>query len=78
MATIFGTSGSDYLPGTAVADSIYGLGGNDLIDGGGGDDTMAGGYGDDGYYVDSTYEDVISESADAGTDSVYAYDSYSL
>ncbi|MBW4682575.1 MAG: calcium-binding protein, partial [Microcoleus vaginatus WJT46-NPBG5] len=51
---------------------------NNELWGSGGYDTMAGGYGDDGYYVDSTYEDVISESADAGTDSVYAYDSYSL
>jgi Ca2+-binding RTX toxin-like protein len=46
-ATIVGSSGRNFLTGTAGADVIVGRGGNDTIDGGGGDDVICGGPGRD-------------------------------
>jgi Ca2+-binding RTX toxin-like protein len=45
MATITGTSGNEYLLGTADADTIEGRGGNDTLVGGAGADTLRGGLG---------------------------------
>lgn len=47
MPTYTGTSGNDYLPGSAGADSIYGLGGHDTLMGYAGADYMDGGTGND-------------------------------
>jgi len=51
--------------------------GDDLLDGGGGDDVLAGGAGDDSYVVRSSNAQV-TESANAGIDSVTAYASFTL
>jgi Ca2+-binding RTX toxin-like protein len=51
------------------ADTLNGGGGNDTLDGGTGNDVLSGGMGDDVYIVDSL-NDVISEAALAGTDTV--------
>ena len=74
--TIQGTSGNNSIDGGNTAETILGLAGNDtitggagndILDGGTGNDTMAGGVGDDTYKVDSL-SDVITESANQGTD----------
>ncbi len=56
------------------------LTGNDndnVLNGGAGADTMAGGYGDDTYYVDNP-GDVVTETANHGTDIVFASTDYVL
>lgn len=92
--TITGTSGNNTitptttnlaLQTTALDDTIFGLAGNDIIDGGGGADRMEGGIGNDTYTVD-TYsddgfdgnDDLVIETAGAGTDLVNALVSYRL
>ncbi len=75
--TITGSYGADYLESFAGNDTLYGNGGNDTLDGGTGNDTMAGGTGNDTYFVDSM-GDIVIESANAGTDRVNAYVSYTL
>jgi Ca2+-binding RTX toxin-like protein len=55
--------------GNAAANVLTGNAGNNVLDGLGGADTMAGGAGDDTYVVDST-GDVVTELANAGTDTV--------
>ena len=66
--------GDDYnwaaLHGNGGSDTLTGGMGNNLLDGGTGGDAMAGGFGDDSYYVDTTL-DTLTETANAGTDSVY-------
>lgn len=47
MPTYSGTSGNDYLPGSATADTIYGYGGNDNLLGQDGADYIDGGDGND-------------------------------
>ncbi|MFN7659276.1 MAG: calcium-binding protein, partial [Dolichospermum sp.] len=59
---ITGNTGNNVLNG--------GLG-NDTLIGGAGADTMIGGAGNDFYYVDNT-ADIITENANAGTDSVFS------
>jgi VCBS repeat-containing protein len=65
--------------GNALNNIINGGGGNDVLDGGLGADTMAGGLGNDTYYVDSA-SDVVTESANAGNDTIITstLSSYSL
>ena len=63
--------------GNAGNNWIWGNGLNNLLVGGGGTDAMAGGLGDDTYYVDSA-DDVVSENANEGTDTVFATSSYTL
>ena len=55
------------LTGNSLANAITGGTGNDILNGGTGDDTMAGGAGNDRYSVDSV-NDVVTENADAGSD----------
>ncbi len=57
--------------GNALDNAITGNAGANALDGGGGADTLAGGAGDDSYAVDSL-DDVVSEAAGEGTDTVRA------
>lgn len=66
--TIIGNAGNNILEGGA---------GDDSLDGGSGADTMIGGSGDDAYSIDNA-ADVITESANEGTDTVRSSISYSL
>lgn len=75
--TLTGTDGNDILLGLAGDDSLNGLGGDDYLDGGPGNDTMIGGSGDDTYVVDST-QDVVTELANGGIDTVQSSISYVL
>lgn len=63
--------------GGAGNDSLTGNDANNILDGGAGADTMAGGLGNDSYVVDRA-ADVVTESANQGTDSVLAAASYVL
>ena len=76
--TIIGSQSNDIFTGGAGNDVFLGMGGNDSMVGGSGNntfidgtgkDTMIGGSGNDTYYV-SSKTDVITEKANAGTDTV--------
>jgi len=67
--TYTGTDYADTIESGAGKDALDGGAGNDIIDGGVGADTMAGGLGDDTFYVDNK-NDVVTENADEGTDTV--------
>jgi Ca2+-binding RTX toxin-like protein len=75
--TLYGGGGSDQLFGGAGTDILYGGTGGDLLDGGTGDDIMAGGVGNDTYIVDNI-NDVITEIAGEGIDTIYASIDYTL
>jgi Ca2+-binding RTX toxin-like protein len=72
-----GGTGDDSLSGGAGNDTLYGLDGNDTLNGGAGSDKLYGGLGNDTYIVDLA-TDVISEAANAGTDSVQSSVSFIL
>jgi Ca2+-binding RTX toxin-like protein len=74
---LLGLAGNDFVNGGAGNDELFGQAGNDLLNGGVGADQMTGGAGDDIYIVDNI-GDVISESANAGTDRIQSSISYSL
>jgi Ca2+-binding RTX toxin-like protein len=63
--------------GNALSNVLTGNAGNNFLNGGAGADTMAGGLGDDTYSVDSV-ADVVTEAADAGTDTVRSWIGYAL
>src|SRR4051812_27333935 len=75
LATMF--AGDDDLLGGNHEDYLEGFAGADILDGGAGADTLVGGSGSDLYYVDDA-SDLVVETADSGTDWVYATTSYSL
>lgn len=68
---ILGSDESNSLKGNAAANLLDGGIGNDTLDGAAGADTLVGGAGDDIYYVDNKL-DMVTESADGGTDMVYS------
>jgi len=63
--------------GNNQVNTLMGDAGNNLLNGAGGADTMQGGAGDDTYFVDDFFDTVI-ENANEGTDSVFAFVSYTL
>ena len=86
MATINGTSGSDFIQGSSAANMIFGLAGddtlvggagNDTLDGGVGNDLMLGSMGNDVFLVDSA-GDVCTELPGEGEDTVFASVSYQM
>jgi Ca2+-binding RTX toxin-like protein len=72
-----GNDGNNVLTGNAVANRLEGFDGNDTLDGGAGIDTLVGGAGNDVYIVDSA-QDVVSELADEGIDTVRSGTTLSL
>ena len=65
------------IQGNYANNRLVGGAGNDTLDGAGGNDTMLGGAGDDSYYVEST-NDVVTEYANEGIDTVYGSITYTL
>ncbi|ANL39207.1 M10 family metallopeptidase C-terminal domain-containing protein [Rhizobium phaseoli] len=73
-----GNSLDNTIMGGAAADTLSGGAGNDTLNGGAGADRLIGGTGDDTYIVDNA-GDIVTEAADAGTDTVHtALASYTL
>ena len=66
---IEGNAGDNLLTGLEGNDALTGGLGNDTLDGGLGNDAMVGGAGDDRYLIDST-QDVVTEAAGGGFDTV--------
>lgn len=63
--------------GNSTANTLTGNAGNNILDGGAGADTLAGGAGNDTYLVDNT-GDVVTEAANAGTDTVQSLVNWTL
>jgi Ca2+-binding RTX toxin-like protein len=75
--TIYGTSHDDNINGLGGNDNLYGYAGNDTITGGDGADNLSGGTGDDTYVFSTGFapgsgsNDVVSENASEGTDTIH-------
>lgn len=67
--TVSGGTGNDHLKGGAGGDVLLGEAGDDLLDGETGADRLAGGVGNDTYILDQS-DDVVTELADEGIDTV--------
>ena len=67
--TLAGGTGDDFLDGGDGDDQLFGDEGHDALKGGAGRDAMAGGAGDDSYEVDDI-DDVVTESAGEGNDTI--------
>jgi Ca2+-binding RTX toxin-like protein len=74
---INGTNGNDNLIGTSANDTLNGFSGNDTLNGDAGIDTLIGGLGNDIYVVDTT-TDIITEGANAGTDTIQSSVTYTI
>ncbi|MBD2412706.1 hypothetical protein FACHB389_31020 [Nostoc calcicola FACHB-389] len=72
-----GADGNDSLFGGTGNDSLIGGNGDDTLDGGIGTDSLNGGAGNDTYIVDSA-ADVITETANSGTDTIRCSITYTL
>jgi serralysin len=72
-----GNEAANLLSGGAGADQLSGAAGNDTLDGGAGNDLLAGGAGNDTYVIDGG-GDTVTETSNAGTDTIVAGYSYSL
>jgi len=70
-------TGDDLIKGSLFADLISGFAGKDTLNGGADADTMAGGTGDDTYIVDDS-DDIVTENAAEGTDTVQSSASFAL
>lgn len=66
-----GNALSNRLTGNSGNNTLTGGAGNDVLNGKAGADTMIGGTGNDTYYIDSQ-SDVVSETSNQGTDTVYS------
>ena len=69
--------GIENFVGSAFNDTLVGNASDNVLDGRAGADSMSGGAGNDAYYVD-TLADVVTESANGGTDTVFASINYNL
>lgn len=74
---LMGLGGHDELQGGQGSDTLYGGAGNDSLDGTDDADVLIGGLGDDTYRIDRA-DDVLTEVAGEGEDTVYADVSYTL
>jgi Ca2+-binding RTX toxin-like protein len=72
-----GTGANNGLLGDAGNDTLIGGDGDDTLDGGTGADVLSGGIGNDIYVVDNS-GDSVTESANAGTDTVQSTITYTL
>lgn len=72
-----GAGGDDKLFGEDGSDVLFGGVGNDVLTGGDGADQLLGGSGDDSYNI-SDLEDVVTELADGGTDTIYSSVDFAL
>jgi Ca2+-binding RTX toxin-like protein len=72
-----GNAVSNVLTGNGANNSLTGGAGNDTLDGGAGNDNLIGGLGDDIYIVDSV-TDIVTENANAGTDTIQSSVTFTL
>ncbi|MFN7382832.1 MAG: beta strand repeat-containing protein [Dolichospermum sp.] len=72
-----GNTGNNILTGNGGNNTLNGGDGNDTLNGGAGIDTLNGGAGNDIYVVDSI-TDTITESANAGTDTIQSSVTYTI
>jgi Ca2+-binding RTX toxin-like protein len=72
-----GNALNNLITGNSGSNVLNGGRGNNTLDGGAGSDTLIGGNGNDIYFVDNA-DDVVTENANAGTDTVQSSVSFTL